>query len=334
MITTDKEIEIYGYECDNCGRKVEFASNAPSGELVSVICKCYEIVIYELPEREQSVKYQYKARKETRDIRYVIQLIFQSIRRTMTVRQVFYQAVSKGFVPKDEQKGYNVIQRNLLEMRRYGLIPYSFVADVSRRWMKPTTYNGLESALEHWMNYYRQDVWAKQSVNVEIWLEKEALSGIFQEITRKYDVPLFLARGFSSESFLYEAAEMIKESGKPTYVYFFSDYDPSGLALCAQVEKTLPRFGAEIIFRRSALNQSQIEKYNLPTRPTKKTTHSKGFEGNSVEIDALHPDTLHELIESCILNHISEKDLRNIKMEEAVHRETLVDLRNNLRQAR
>ena len=331
MITTGKDIERYYFTCD-CGTQMHIASNQPGGDSFPVICSCFEAHNLRIPEGETG-RYLYQMREDTRRIREGIISIFQNIGRRMTVRQVFYQAVSKGIVPKDESKGYNLIQRNLLEMRRLGHLPYSFVADVSRRWMKPTTYNGLDAALDNWMNFYRQDVWARQSERVEIWLEKEALSSIFYEVTNKYDIPLFLARGFSSESFLYDAAEMIKEIGKPTFIYFFSDYDPSGLALCRQVEKMLPRFGAEIEFQRAALDPWQIETFDLPTRPTKKNTHSKGFKGNSVELDALHPDDLHQLIEVKIQNHISEKDMQNIEMEEKVQRKTIADMRNNLMQA-
>ena len=331
MITTDKNIERYNFTCD-CGKQMDIASNQPGGDSFPVICSCFDAHNLFIPENKTG-RYLYNLREDTRQIREGIISIYQDIRRKMTVRQVFYQAVGKGIIPKDENKGYNLIQRNLLEMRRLGHLPYSFVVDVSRRFMKPTSYNGLDDALDSWMEFYRQDVWARQSEHIEIWLEKEALGSIFFEVTSKYDVPLFLARGFSSESFLYEAAEMIKEIGKPTTVYFFSDYDPSGVALCNQVKTILPRFGANIEFIRAALEPWQVEHFELPTRPTKKTTHSRGFKGESVELDALHPDILHNLIEDVIHNHISEKDLKNIEMEEKVQRKTIADIRNNLMQA-
>ncbi len=324
MVTTDKNVSEYSFTCE-CGRKLEIASGQPSGDTFPVICKCYRN--YNLMVPEHDAKYSYAMREETRIIRNGIIRIFQDIKRTMTVRQVFYQAVNRYLVPKDE-KGYNVIQRNLLEMRRHGHLPYSFVADVSRRFMKADSYTGARDAFNQWIRYYKQDVWANQDAHVEIWLEKEALGGIFLEVTREFDVPLFMARGFSSESFLYEASEMIKEINKPTYVYFFSDYDPSGLALCKQVEQKLPKFGVDINFTRVALNQEQIEYYNLPTRPTKKTSHSKGFDDNSVELDALHPDILHQLIKDCVMQHISQSDLENIRMEEEVHKGTLLEMRN------
>ena len=331
MITTDKNIERYTYKCD-CGNVIEFASNQPKGDNVPLICRCFRLYSLIIPDNEGG-KHKYCMRESTRQLRQGIINIFNDIGRRMTVRQVFYQAVSKGIVPKEEAKGYNLIQRNLLEMRRCGHLPYYFISDISRRRMKPDTYLGLNDALENWMQFYRQDVWANQRDYVEIWLEKDALGGIFHEVTHKYDVPLYIARGFSSESFLFEAAENIKEIGKPTHIYFFSDYDPSGIALCKQVERMLPRFGADIIFKRAALSPAQIEHFALPTRPTKKNTHSRGFRGESVELDALHPDILHSLIEDCIHNHITEADFKNIEMEEAVQKATLAKMKNNFMQA-
>ena len=331
MITSDKNIEIFEHTCE-CGRIYDVGTNQPSGDLFPTICTCYRRYNLFVTEGEAG-KYSYKMREETRRVREGITAIYNDIKRRMTVRQVFYQAVSRGLVPKSENEGYNVIQRNLLEMRRLGHLPYRLVADVSRRYMKQETYNGLGAALDQWMDYYRQDMWANKDIRAEIWLEKEALSGIFYEVTNKFDVPLYLSRGFSSESFLFEAAEMIKESEKITYIYFFSDYDPSGLALCKQVEDKLKRFGADIIFQRVALDPWHIHYYNLQTRPTKKTTHSRGFKGESVELDALHPDILHGFVENSIMQHFTEKELHNLDMEEKVQRESLQKIKNNFVQA-
>ena len=40
--------------------------------------------------------------------------------RPVTVRQVFYQAVNRGLVPKSETKGYRVVQRRLVALRESG----------------------------------------------------------------------------------------------------------------------------------------------------------------------------------------------------------------------
>ena len=44
--------------------------------------------------------------------------------RPVTVRQVFYQAVNRNLVPKSETKGYRVVQRRLVALRKSGEIPY------------------------------------------------------------------------------------------------------------------------------------------------------------------------------------------------------------------
>jgi hypothetical protein len=41
-----------------------------------------------------------------------------------TVRQVFYQGAVRGLVPKDEARGYKLVQRRLVKLRESGEIPY------------------------------------------------------------------------------------------------------------------------------------------------------------------------------------------------------------------
>jgi hypothetical protein len=45
----------------------------------------------------------------------------------------------------------------------------------------------------------------------EIWLEKDALAGGIYHITSKHDVPLMVARGYASLSFLHSAANAIND---------------------------------------------------------------------------------------------------------------------------
>jgi len=139
-------------------------------------------------------------------------------------------------------------------------------------------------------------------------------------------VPLYVAKGFTSDSFAFTAANHIKQIGKPTYIYIFSDHYPSGLLLSDTIVKKIRSFGVNPHCERVALSKQQVEEYNLPTRPTKKSSHSRGFTGESTELDALHPKVLKELIRDCIYRHISPHDIKNIKMEEAVHKQTLTDI--------
>jgi hypothetical protein len=128
----------------------------------------------------------------------------------MTVRQVFYQLVAKSIVEKLEKNYNNVAVRLLLQLRRNGRIPYAWISD-NTRWMhKPRSFDSLEEALEDAAATYRRAVWRELPVYVEIWIEKEALAGVAMEETEPYDVPLMVARGFSSETYIYNAAETIR----------------------------------------------------------------------------------------------------------------------------
>ena len=209
--------------------------------------------------------------------------------KPMTVRQVFYQASVKGIVEKTEA-GYNKIQVTLAKMRRDGALPYAWLADNTRWQRKPDTYDSIQDALEETAQFYRKALWKDVDAYVEVWLEKDALSGVIMPVTSRYDVPLMVTRGYASLSFLHSAAEAIREIDRPTYIFHLGDYDPSGVNAGEKIEQTLKELApdADITFERIAVNEYQIKLLNLPTRPTKTTdTRSKGFGDISVELDAM-----------------------------------------------
>ena len=110
-----------------------------------------------------------------------------------------------------------------------------------------------------------------------------------------YDVPLMVARGYASLSFLHSAAEYINDLEVPAYIYHLGDFDPSGVNAGEKIEQTLREMApdADIHFERIAVTPEQIAHWNLPTRPTKATRHrAKGFGDISVELDAIEPGTL------------------------------------------
>ena len=130
-----------------------------------------------------------------------------------TVRQVFYQLVSMGVIPKTENEYRNTVCRLLAKMRREGIIPFGWISDNTRWMRKPRTYNGLSEVLEITARAYRRSLWTRMPAYVEIWLEKDALAGVLYEVTEKWDVPLMVTRGYPSLSFLYEAAEYLSDIG-------------------------------------------------------------------------------------------------------------------------
>jgi hypothetical protein len=245
--------------------------------------------------------------------------------KPMTVRQVFYQATVHGIVEKLES-GYAKVQVDLTKMRRDGSLPYDWLADNTRWQRKPRTFDSVEDALKETAAFYRKNLWRDADCYVEIWLEKDALAGVIYPITEMYDVPLMVARGYASLSFLYSAAEYINELSVPAYIYHLGDFDPSGVNAGEKIEETLRELApdAEIYFERIAVTPEQIDEWDLPTRPTKASdTRSKNFGGISVELDAIDPNVLRDLVQETIERHLPPDQFEILKTAEESEREII-----------
>ena len=95
----------------------------------------------------------------------------------MTVRQVFYQLVVRGVIDKSEQAYHGVVIRLLTEMRMSGEISFSWIVDESRRTRDTQTHDNITDALNDTARFYRRSALRQSDVYIEIWSEKEALSG-------------------------------------------------------------------------------------------------------------------------------------------------------------
>jgi hypothetical protein len=242
--------------------------------------------------------------------------------RPMTVRQVFYQATVRGLVAKVETS-YAKVQNDLTLMRRDGVLPYDWIADNTRWQRKPHTFDSVEDALNETARFYRKNLWADADCYVEIWLEKDALSGVVLPVTSIYDVPLMVARGYASLSFLHSAAEYINALDIPAHIYHLGDYDPSGVNAGEKIEETLREMApaADITFERLAVTPEQIAAWDLPTRPTKASdTRAKGFGDISVELDAIEPNRLREIVQRATERHLPPRQFKVLKAAEESER--------------
>jgi hypothetical protein len=258
----------------------------------------------------------------------------------MTVRQIFYQATVADLVAKEEAQ-YHALGRLLTQMRRDGTIPYEWIADNTRWMRRPSTYTGLADFIEQHQRDYRRDLWAEAPDYIEVWCEKEALAGVIYEETWDYDVPLGVSRGFASESYLYTAADVIttrlsdQGSAWQAVIYYFGDFDPSGLKIGESIERGLRRICRAIVpdwwdedmlvFERVAVTPAQVEQWDLPTRPTKRAgnAHAKDFAGDSVELDAIPPLELRGLVRACIERHVNRRALEVLRVAEESERDIL-----------
>ena len=143
----------------------------------------------------------------------------------MTLRGVYYRVVSAGAVEKTED-AYNLVGRQLLKLRRTGRVPYSWITDGTRWITKPETWSKLDEMLEDAGASYRRALWHDHDVELMVFTEKDAISGILLPVTEKWDVPLGVLRGYSSETFCYGVADDIFDCwrrDKMVFVYQFGN---------------------------------------------------------------------------------------------------------------
>jgi hypothetical protein len=271
--------------------------------------------------------------KKTMVLREAILSALETVEKPVTVRQAFYLTASRGDVEKDEN-GYRRVQHQMLAMRRERVIPYTWVADNTRWTIKPDTETSLEAFLRRSARHYRQDLWVRSDAHVEVWCEKDSIAGVITPITSEYDVPLYVARGYSSESFAYTAAEHMKASEKSEcHVYYIGDFDPSGWDASRDLESRLMGFYPDGNFTRLAIQPEHLDEHGLITRPTKTTdSRSKRFfqefgrGQESCELEALNPDTLRSFIRDAIEQHVNRSELVALRREEHLARQALVQI--------
>lgn len=258
-----------------------------------------------------------------------------------TIRQLYYQLVTRGLIDKTD-RAYQQLVRQCTIMRRAGRLPFTWFVD-NTRWMHaPTLHRDLRQFIDEYQTAYRRDLWRGQNVQVQVWIEKDALTGVFYDVTEQYGVPLFPCRGYPSLSFLHSAAVQLATSllhhRQQTYLYYFGDHDPSGQDIPRSVHQQLQELTAEHLeknvtqwqsdidsalnclhFELVAVTAEQIRDMGLPTRPTKRTdSRAKNWQGGSVELDAIHPDKLRDITRELITQHIDD---RQWQLNQQVERE-------------
>jgi hypothetical protein len=246
----------------------------------------------------------------------------------VTVRQLFYAATVAGVpgITKDDN-GYNKVQTQVLDLRRTGRLPYWCIADLTRFFRGVATYDGVDDAIRETAKYYRKALWRDKDFRLEFWLEKDALAGCVQPVTEKYAVPLMVTRGFTSETFAYEAAENFDAAGKPVFVYHLGDFDRSGQDAANDLERKLLAYTktVHVEFARLAVTLSDIERHNLPTRePKRKTTADKRWPHDfACELDAMPPDMLRRYVEFVCRHHLPDSEMAELLAAEESERALL-----------
>jgi len=219
----------------------------------------------------------------------------------MTVRQVYYQLVSLQVV-KNNRGQYQAVSNALVDARKSGEIPWIWIEDRLRRPRAVSMWDDRAEFADTASGAYRRDVWDTQSGYLELWLEKDALSGIFEDALESYGVTLNVGRGYDGWASIHSAARRYG-SGAGVTVLYFGDFDPSGDDMVRSLRERLAHFGCRPDIRKVAITMDDIERYTLPPGLTKPTDSRRDafvakYGDVSVELDALPIDVLRSYIVS------------------------------------
>lgn len=265
----------------------------------------------------------------------------------LTLRQVYYQLVARGFIPNNE-RSYKNLGNLINDGRLAGLIDWHAIVDRTRNLRGNSHWDRPEDVIDFARYSYMLDRWENQPNYVEVWVEKDALIGIVSQICRKLDVPHFSCRGYTSQSEMWSAAQRFirQDYRESRTIIHLGDHDPSGIDMTRDIQERMDMFGADVFVKRVALTMEQIETFCPPPNPTKLSDarasgYIREYGHECWELDALEPKVITSLIRNEVtalldtdllfeIERREKMDKTNIKLISEHYGEVVGFLRNEV----
>jgi hypothetical protein len=249
----------------------------------------------------------------------------------LTVRGAFYRAVSAGLFPGTDLKHYGAAQRIILKLRRCDCVSYGKIVDSTRRRLRPSSWNGISDFMETVASAYRRDFWTRQETHVEVFVEKDAMSGVLEPVTRELNVNLNVTRGFCSETMVMEIAQCWNMITKPIQVYYLGDHDPAGLDIERDLCKKLGAMcDRGFNWDRLAVTAQDFFDTDVIGFPVKKNAakikwepYVNQFGDRCVEADAINPGDIRDRLKAAIESHIDLAEWERLRQIEELERQSV-----------
>jgi hypothetical protein len=248
----------------------------------------------------------------------------------LTLRQLFYQFVSRDLLA-NTQKNYKKLGQIVNDARLAGLIDWNRIEDRTRGVEALATWDSPSDIVAACASQFRNDLWGDQPCRVEVWIEKEALAGVFERVCNELRVPYLSCRGYTSQSEMWRASQRLlryTKDGQEVHILHFGDHDPSGIDMSRDITERLAIFGVDLEFERLALNMDQVEEHNPPPNPakltdTRATAYIARFGDESWELDALDPTILSGMVRDAVTKLLDAKKWKHAVKEEEEHKRLL-----------
>lgn len=256
--------------------------------------------------------------------------IVASYNGNLTLRGLHYRLVAAGMI--NDVNHYKRVVSAFIDARWDGTVHFNAFMDHERETLGSTDYEEtnvdekVESAkyqIKAWATSYRKNRWENQPYYPEVFIEKKALQGVFEQTCNKWGVALNPCKGYPSLTFQYNASQRFDEAinlGKKPIILYFGDYDCSGEDIPRSIKESLSKMGTDVIMKRIALSKEQVIKWKLPPAPTKTSdTRSSNWDGlGQVELDAVEPKEIVKMCEDAIESIFDDDLFTELKAQEAI----------------
>lgn len=248
----------------------------------------------------------------------------------LTVRQLYYQLVSRNLVP-NTTAAYQRISKLVTKARMSREIEWDSIVDRARRPIMPGEYKDMAEFIRAVRNSYRRRRWEGQRNYVEVLVEKDALAGILEPVTSRYHVLLLANKGYLSASAMHDLAQRLLYNdlhSRKCHILYLGDHDPSGLDMVRDISYRTLMFDAVASIDRLALNMNQIKRYKPPPNPAKMSDpradeYIREYGSESWELDALDPAVLADMVERGIRRLLDIPKYEAAVAREAAEKEDL-----------
>lgn len=228
------------------------------------------------------------------------------------------------------------VKNVLTNMRRGRLIAFEDIGDNRAQVHEPpVSYN---SPANFWRNvrYWAEDYRCKrdrgQPCVVELWVEAAGTVGLVERIAHEYGIKVYTASGFNGIGILHELAKRAVRRSVPTVVLHLGDLDSSGECIYDAMAEDVRLFtegldecAPKVMFVRVALTREQQKRFKLPTKPAKSTDNRGDFKGGTVQLEALKPPVLAQIVEDAILERYDRATWEAVVEREAEERAELME---------
>ena len=248
----------------------------------------------------------------------------------LTLRQLYYQLVTRNAIPNIE-RSYKNLSTLVSDARLSGLMDWDAIEDRVRQPRRQNEFTNLRDLTEAAIRSYRLPRWHGQEHYVELWVEKDALAGVLEPLASEYHVTMMVNRGYSSQSAMYESAERFNgaDEQRDPWLFYLGDHDPSGEDMVRDIGDRLRLFGVHHIHVvKLALTMEQVKQYNPPPNPAKisdprATAYIDKHGDSSWEVDALPPETLSEIIRTAFDEIVDTAKMDKVKRKEEADKRLL-----------